>query len=86
MSEASDSEVCKKIQIRSSKREELVVYVPFLMWCCLVSCLVCSMWKIVSQLMKAKENDGLLLNFGADMPLSTPQVFLVQQKERHGCN
>lgn len=40
----------------------------------------------MSELMKAKENDRPLLNFGADMPLSTPQVFLVQQKERLGYN
>lgn len=36
--------------------------------------------------MKTKENDRMSFNFGADMPLSTPQVFLVQQKEKHGYN
>lgn len=40
----------------------------------------------LSELVKAKENDRALLNTSADMPLSTPQVYLVQQKERLGYN
>lgn len=46
----------------------------------------CTVWKVVSELRKAKENDRMSPNFSADVPLFTLQVFLVQQKERLGYN
>lgn len=74
MLEASDYEACNRFKWEPVKRKEFYVVV------------FCTVWEVVSELMKAKENDRMSLNFSADMPLSTLQVFLVQQKERLGYN